>query len=187
MKLALERLLGGRVHHMYEVFMEGDRQFQLWQRAADGAPFEEWSEALHGFVGAVDWPSCRWYERLAAENPDAVVILSVRDSAETWWRSADRTIFENLRTGDPDSPGLNMIRSLVRGHIGSFDDADVAQAAYTRHNAEVLERISPDRLLVWHPEDGWEPICAQLAVDVPNEPFPRTNSTEDFRARFGWD
>lgn len=187
LKLALEHLLGGRVHHMYEVFVEGQRQFDLWRAAARGAPYEEWGVALDGFVASVDWPSCRWYEQLASENPDAVVVLSVRESAETWWRSADRTIFENLRTGDPESPGLEMIRTLVRGHIGSYEDAAVAKAAYERHNAEVIERTAPDRLVVWQPEDGWGPICAALDVPVPPEPFPRTNTSEEFRARFGWD
>lgn len=80
------------------------------------------------------------------ENPDAIVIRSLRDSADAWWRSADRTIFENLRTGDRDSPGLNMIRTLLQGNIGSYDDAAVAKAAYARHNAGVLEPIPPDRL-----------------------------------------
>lgn len=60
LKVALERLLGGRVHHMYEVFLDGQRQFPLWQAAADGAPYAQWDHALDGFVGAVDWPSCRW-------------------------------------------------------------------------------------------------------------------------------
>lgn len=186
LKLALERLLGGRVHHMYEVFLDGERQFPLWQAAADGAPLDVWAPALDGFVGAVDWPSCRWYEALAAANPDAVVILSHRGDADTWWRSADRTIFQNLRTG-PDEPGLRMIRTLLRGHIGSYEDEAVAKAAYERHNAEVRERIPSGRLVEWQPEDGWAPLCSALAVPVPDEPFPVTNTAEEFRARFGWD
>ncbi len=158
-KVALERLLGGRVHHMYEVFLDGHRQFPLWQAAADGAPYEQWASALDGFVGAVDWPSCRWYELLSAENPDAIVVLSRRRDADTWWRSADRTIFQNLRTGPTDDPGLGMIRTLLTGHIGSYDDPTTAMAAYDRHNDDVRERIPPDRLVEWQPEDGWTPLC----------------------------
>jgi hypothetical protein len=41
----------------------------------------------------------------------------------------------------------------------------------------------PDRLLDWHPGDGWEPICHALGVAVPDEPFPHVNSTDEFRAR----
>lgn len=54
LKLALEQLLGGRVHHMYEAVAEGQRQFELWRAAAGGAPFEEWRAALDGFVASVD-------------------------------------------------------------------------------------------------------------------------------------
>lgn len=34
-----------------------------------------------------------------------------------------------------------MIRTLVRGHIGSYEDAAVAKAAYERHNAEVAQVV----------------------------------------------
>ena len=42
-----------------------------------------------------------------------------------------------------------------------------------------------DRLLEWKPGDGWEPICERLGLDVPDEPFPVTNTTEEFRAMLG--
>ena len=187
LKLAFERLLGGRVHHMYEVSMDGARQFPLWQAAADGAPYEQWAQALDGFVGGVDWPSCRWYGLLAEENPDAIVVLSHRKDADAWWRSADRTIFQKLRTGPPHDPGLTMMRTLLRGHIGSYDDESTAKAAYERHNAGVRERIPRERLVEWQPEDGWEPLCAALGLPVPDEPFPVANTTEEYRARKGWE
>lgn len=187
LKVALERLLGGRVHHMYEVFMDGPRQIPLWQAAADGASYERWAPAFDGFIGAVDWPSCRWYDLLARENPDAIVVLSQRRDAETWWRSADRTIFQHVRTGPADDAGLRMIRTLLEGHIGSYDDASVGMAAYETHNAEVRERIPREQLVEWQPEDGWEPLCSALGLAVPEDPFPVTNTTEEFRSRFGWD
>lgn len=183
LKVALEQLLGGTVHHMYEVFLDGERQFPLWEAAVDGAPYETWSPALDGFVASVDWPSCRWYERLASENPDAIVLLSHRGDADEWWGSADRTIFRHARTGPADSPELGIIRRLIVDHIGSYEDEEVAKAGYERHNAEVRERIPAARLLVWRPEDGWEPICAALDLPVPDVPFPHSNSTEEFRAR----
>jgi len=34
---------------------------------------------------------------------------------------------------------------------------------------------------VWHPEDGWEPLCAFLEVPVPDEPLPNVNDTRMFR------
>ena len=38
-----------------------------------------------------------------------------------------------------------------------------------------------DRLLVWNPADGWDPMCDFLEVAVPAEPMPRLNDTNSFR------
>ena len=188
LKVALERLLGGRCHHMYEVFMDAERQLPLWQAAVDGAPFDTWApQAMEGFVASVDWPSSRWYAELADANPGAKVLLSHRGDADTWWRSADRTIFVGMREGGDPDEFRRMARPLIVDHIGSYDDEAVAKAGYDRHNAEVRERIPADRLVEWMPSDGWGPLCAMLDVPEPDEPFPVTNTTAEFRARNGWD
>jgi hypothetical protein len=57
--------------------------------------------------------------------------------------------------------------------------------AFERHNASVRRAIPPERLLEWTLGDGWEPICERLGVEVPNEPFPITNTLNDWRAMFG--
>jgi hypothetical protein len=41
--------------------------------------------------------------------------------------------------------------------------------------------IAPERLLAYGVSEGWEPLCAFLEVPVPDLPFPRTNTTEEFR------
>ena len=38
-----------------------------------------------------------------------------------------------------------------------------------------------DRLLVWDPKDGWEPLCEFLEVDVPETPLPHVNDTKIFQ------
>ena len=38
-----------------------------------------------------------------------------------------------------------------------------------------------DRLLVWDPKDGWEPLCELLEVPVPDAPLPNVNDTENFQ------
>jgi hypothetical protein len=40
-------------------------------------------------------------------------------------------------------------------------------------------------LLVYEVAQGWEPLCKFLDVAVPDEPFPRVNSKDEFRARAG--
>lgn len=183
LKVVLERLLGGPCHHMVEVF-EHPEQWERLQAAVDGAPLEQWASVLDDYVAAVDWPMCRWYAELAEANPDAVVLLSVRDSAEQWWTSASNTIFKAIPEHPTDDWGRWAVQ-LIDGHIGSHTDAEIAKAGYERHNAEVRATIPADRLLEWNAKDGWEPLCAALGVPVPDEPFPVTNTTEEFNARRG--
>ena len=40
--------------------------------------------------------------------------------------------------------------------------------------------VAPERLLVFDVADGWAPLCGFLGLPVPDEPFPRTNSLEEF-------
>lgn len=181
LKIVLERLLGGTCHHMLEVFQHPEQLPKL-QAALDGAPLAEWSSVLDGYVAAVDWPMCRWYAELAEANPDALVLLSVRESADAWWTSASNTIFKAIPEIATDDWSRWAIQ-LIDGHIGSHTDAAVAKAGYERHNAEVRSTIPKSRLLEWKPTDGWDPLCDALGVPVPDEPFPVTNTTEEFNSR----
>ena len=63
-----------------------------------------------------------------------------------------------------------------------FDDADIAIAGYEAHNAAVRAEADPSRLLEWQPGDGWEPLCRALGVDIPDEPFPHLNTSEEWLA-----
>ena len=50
---------------------------------------------------------------------------------------------------------------------------------------DILEWEPASRLLEWNLGDGWDPICERLEVPVPAEPFPVTNSTDEFREMVG--
>jgi hypothetical protein len=54
-------------------------------------------------------------------------------------------------------------------------------AAMGRFNGEVESTVPAERLLVWHPKDGWETLCGFLEVEVPDEPLPQVNDTQAFR------
>ncbi|MCW3097333.1 MAG: hypothetical protein JWL77_2951, partial [Chthonomonadaceae bacterium] len=78
LKLALERLLGAPCHHMVEVFQHPE-QVTVWNAAAHGT-VPDWKEFLGGYAAAVDWPAAGFYPELMEAFPDALVVLSVRDT-----------------------------------------------------------------------------------------------------------
>lgn len=183
LKLALERLLGAPCYHMTEVFGHLDH-VPAWHRAVRGEPID-WEALLGGYRAVVDWPAAAFWRELSEAYPGATVLLSVRDDPETWWRSADRTVFAAMRR--PAPPELEawfaMVSDLWRTRMGEgWDDPQVAMAAYERHNDAVRATVPADRLVEWRPGDGWEPLCTALGVAVPDEPFPHENTTADFRA-----
>jgi hypothetical protein len=186
LKLALEQLLGEPCYHMIEVFGHPDHVSQWHQAALGNMP--DWGKLFTGYGAAVDWPAAAFWEQQAAAFPDAVILLSTRDSA-SWWRSCDNTIFEVFRTADDKMPGewTAMVKELFRQFGGATLDEASAVAAYERHNDHVRATAPSDRLVEWHPGDGWAPLCTALGVDIPDEPFPHVNSTEEFRTMAGLD
>lgn len=36
--------------------------------------------------------------------------------------------------------------------------------------------VPKERLLEWSVDEGWEPLCAFLGKEVPDEPFPHANA-----------
>jgi Sulfotransferase domain len=184
LKDALELLLGGRCYHMAEVF-EHLEDVPVW-RAATRGDEPDWRSFPPDSVAAVDWPASAFWRELADANPEAVIVLSTRESAATWWESADETIFPVLR--NPPEPDLGewhqMVHELAAREIGAdWDDAQRAQAFYERHNERVRREAQASRLVEWRAEDGWGPLCGALALPVPDKPFPRVNTREEWRAR----
>lgn len=189
LKVALEMLLHGRCYHMLEAF-ERQQDTPVWHAAVRGEPVD-WSAFLHEYEASVDWPACTFWRELSEANPDALVLLSTRDSAEQWWASMERTIVPTLKRAVPsDQPAAARHRQMVhelleRRFTSDWSTPAAAMAAYEHHNEDVRRTAAAGRLIEWHPGDGWDPICAALGVPVPDEPFPHENTTVDFRARQG--
>jgi hypothetical protein len=144
---------------------------------------------LGGYAAIVDWPGAGVWDQLAAAYPDAVIVLSTRRDAQTWLTSARATIMdnspENAMDDDPRMPGFAaMARDMFTAFDPNWRDDAAAMAAYDRHNETVRRDAPPQRLLQWQPGDGWEPLCAALGVPVPDEEFPHSNTTEQFRENF---
>lgn len=186
LKRALERVLGAPCYHMEEVFQHLDH-VPLWHAAIRGEEID-WARILGDYAAIVDWPGAACWRSIRAANPEAIVLLSTRADAETWYRSARATILDDVPEEVVQArPDLAEFGAMVGDMFAAFDpnwkDRAAALAAYERHNAAVRQEVPTAWLVEWQPGDGWEPLCAALDVPVPDEPFPHANSTEEFNAR----
>jgi hypothetical protein len=189
LKIALEQLLGAPCYHMIEV-MGRPEHVPLWQQAAEG-DMPDWPALFDGYDAVVDWPAGSFWHEIGDAYPDALILFSVREP-DAWWTSASNTIFQAMERppADDDSfrPWYDMVTTLFRERFtDDYMNAEAAKAAYVRHNDDVRRTAPKDRLLEWHPGDGWAPICDALGVPVPDAPFPHVNTTDEFRAMAGLD
>ncbi|PWE31140.1 sulfotransferase family protein [Maritimibacter sp. 55A14] len=187
LKRALEHLGFGPCHHMFEV-RESPEQLALWQAAARGET-PDWDRVFAGFRSQVDWPGARFWRELAAQYPAAKVILSVRDP-DKWFDSVQATIGRFMADrGKHETAQENalaeMAHELVVRQIfdGRLDDRAFATKVFRDHVAAVKADIPPERLLVFEAGEGWPRLCDFLGVEVPDAPYPHTNTTAEYAAR----
>lgn len=184
LKLALERLGLGPAHHMEEVIKDAPQQVPGWHRAALGEA--DWDALYAGFNAAVDWPTASFWRELAERYPTAKVILTSR-SAESWYDSFSETIHRLMQNAAQAPPHMQPFMEMAAAVIGKAGFMAATReeliAAYGAHADAVKRDVPADRLLVFDVREGWEPLCGFLRTAVPDEPFPRTNSREDFWER----
>lgn len=194
---ALEQLGFGPCYHMRDLLADLERGLPLWEAASRGAP--DWDGIFGEVRSAVDWPSARYYRELMDQYPEAKILLSVRD-AEDWVRSMRQTVW-GVFHGDSVihhacearaavDPLWRRYMELMRGMTWdeptgvlageTFSDEGLA-AVMHRWNEQVKRTVPAERLLVWDPSEGWEPLCSFLEVEVPGEELPRLNDTRSFR------
>lgn len=195
LKWALEKLLGGPCHHMKEVFTS-PRQLPLWAAKARGETVDL-AALLDGYVASCDWPSAAYYAELAELFPAAKVVFTARDF-DRWYESAFETIYSlSLMANTPPvswmmraHPRMREFPEMGENTIwgergcfgGRFADREYAREVYERHTEEVKRTIPAERLLIYAPSEGWEPLCRFLDLPVPSEPMPRKNEREEMLA-----
>jgi len=187
LKAALEHLGYDKCHHMMEV-MPNDAQLDAWHRIAKGeAP--DWDAIFDGFQASVDFPSCAYWRELAAHYPDAKIILSSR-SFDSWYESASETIYrlsKSIPAWTRIIPKLRKIKEMTTGIVwdrvfkGTFEDKSAARAIFEAHEADVKAAFPPERLLIFHPKEGWAPLCAFLEKPIPSAAFPNVNDRDAFQ------
>lgn len=188
LKFALEKLGFDKCYHMMEVQMNPGH-VDVWRDLAKGIE-PDWQKLFEGYQASVDWPSCNfWREQLRA-FPDAKVLLSRRDP-EKWYASVMNTIWPasqaNAKNEHPAAQAGSALAYEViwdRVFDRRMDDKAHVIAVYEAHNQQVIDEVPPEKLLVYEPGQGWEPLCGFLDVPVPDEDYPRVNTTEEFKERW---
>ena len=180
---ALEILGFGPCYHFTEVLRRSHAS--TWLKVLDGKP-ANWDHIYTGYKATVDWPGVMYYRELADHFPDARVILTVRDPAD-WHASICAALLPLRGTLVRWLPWTGKLARLTDQVIwqgtfaGRAAEREFAVARFEQHNRKVRESIAADRLLVLDVRDGWPPLCRFLDCEVPDVPFPRTNSRHSIR------
>ena len=174
MKFALEALGFGPCHHMTEVLADSRRQIPLWLEVARGTP--DWEAVFAGFKSTSDYPSASYWQELAMFYPAAKVVLTTREP-DSWFDSVSQTIFSPaMKSAHAGGPVEDLMQATIFDHIdGDISDRAFLTGWYAARNQQVIDAMAPGRLLVFHPREGWEPLCTFLGVPVPDVPFPGVN------------
>jgi hypothetical protein len=192
-KAALEILGFGPCYHMVNVLTDLPLTAQ-WAQAIDEQA--DWDAIFGEHESTVDWPGSFFYRELAEIYPDAKVVLSVRDP-EAWEKSMLDTIWDLFHGHslmahiskareviDPDWRTYSQLMQRMWAAQGVFSGAELLPGqladAIARYQEQVQRNIPEERLLVWNVQEGWEPLCRFLDVDVPHAQFPRLNDSKMF-------
>ena len=178
LKFALEHLGFAPCHHFSEIFAGGQRKVSQWLEVIAGRP--DWEAVFDGFHATVDTPACNYWRELADHYPDAKVVLTVHDPG-SWFESASETIFSDRLQGSlTGSPMGALMEGAILGVSGGpITDRAFMTSWFQRRNQEVIDTLPPERVLVFSPQDGWEPLCAFLERPVPECRFPRVNRRDE--------
>jgi hypothetical protein len=188
--------LGLPCYHMRDMMADLATSVPQFRKALEGNA--DWDEIFEGKESAVDWPASYHWRELIEVYPDAKVLLSVRD-ADSWVRSMQNTI-NQIAFGDGllhhlcwaqyaidpvYAAWIDLMLEMMWSERGAMAETngepDKMAVKMQEWNQAVIDTVPAERLLVWHPKDGWEPLCELLEAPVPDQPVPRVNDTENFQ------
>jgi Sulfotransferase domain len=186
-KAALERLGFGPCYHGMEA-LRRSTDGEHWLAAYETGGAVDWSLIFQGYRSTLDWPTIYFWEELAAAYPEAKILLTERDP-ELWWRSHvalfqltaqfDEELTDEQRQWAQESGFGRMFDALSAIVPAPFDgrvfDKEHCLRVFEEHYERVRRTVPARRLLTYRVQEGWQPLCRFLGVDVPDEPFPQVN------------
>lgn len=203
-------LLGYKSSH-FQTLMDDDRHAAVWASVATGeaSPQDAFQFLSHqGYNASVDYPTSDYVEEQLSLYPDAKVILTIRDSPQTWSRSFGvlrdliRVVEEPFSWSFPNPihlffPAKYDQLHAVRCHFGvamlGIDPCELVLSAnskndtwleeqYEAHVTKIKAMVPPEQLLVFQAQEGWEPLCHFLGVkEIPDQPYPHAGESRIFR------
>lgn len=75
------------------------------------------------------------------------------------------------------------ISGSVGGILGS---KQLLMDKFNQNIDDVKKGVPPEKLLVFHPKEGWAPICGFLGVPIPDTEFPNVNSKKEMQKMFAF-
>ncbi|KAI8890204.1 hypothetical protein K501DRAFT_237160 [Backusella circina FSU 941] len=181
-------ILGYNTHHMKSIFQDPDQDMDdFYYAAKNNGQDVDWDKIYKKYDAAVDWPTCTFYKQLMEKYPDAKVILTVR-SADSWYQSAIKTLHVHYIHPDFNSEFAQKFKRMVGAVIlnGTFNDPEKAhreeevKKMFSDHIEEVKRHVPPEKLYVMQVGEGWEGLCQFLGKEIPDVPYPRINSKDEF-------
>jgi len=204
LKEGLDLLGLGPCYHMSEVIIHS--QQHVWKSVADlkaQGKKVDWDRVFSGisiptYRSGLDFPMSAYYRELLEYYPNSKVILTVREP-EKWYNSFYETVGRVSRH-HPDRNRCYWFVAWPTPHsfMNRWADSPVARRffgeeaflskeklieAYNEWTEQVKRDVPEEKLLIFHPAQGWKPLCEFLGVPVPNVPFPRSNNREAMKRR----
>ncbi|KAH7120290.1 hypothetical protein B0J13DRAFT_457004 [Dactylonectria estremocensis] len=196
---ALQRL-GYKPYHMTVAMGSPKTNLGLWCEALHakfsgrGKPWgrAEFDKILGDYDAVADVPAICFVEELVAAYPEAKVVVSMRD-VDSWLRSLDSTagrvlqwpLWESLAAWDKALAGpfwehAKVVMPANFRTMHDFSPTSPARQAFEDHYALLDRTVPAERMLKFRVQEGWEPLCSFLDVDVPESEFPRLNDAAQF-------
>ena len=200
LKEALTILLGGPCFHFLEYktrpelmssWLSFTEEMPKWNAAdmSTSVSISQWQGLLPGYIACVDEPASYYWKQLWEAFPDALVILSIRDSA-SWWESVKNVAQQIMEERSQPERMTKARREFLEFLYAQYPDLgelsrEESIAFFEEHNRKVIAYAEQNegfkrRLLVWRARDGWESICDALNLPVPDIPFPYRNRRYEY-------
>jgi len=193
------RLLGYNVYDYMENYEHlHDDWLEIYR---NGATVEQLQRMYQGVDAVTGMPVYYFWEELLEAFPKAKVIFYERP-IDDWYRSVlsqykcDSSIKKFTNYFSPTSwkyeqyfeASIFAIFGFKQNMTSVFKKTIINEMllkkAYKMHNSYVKNNVPKEKLLIFHIEEGWAPLCKFLKVEIPDIEFPHNNRKGELIQQF---